>query len=96
MQKYGRTTALTHGTITGINATIIVGYSSGLARFVGQILVESPTAFILPGDSGSLLVSDPGRDPVGLCFAGNASGTMAFANPIGPVLSRFGVTIDGE
>ncbi len=96
VQKYGRTTALTHGAVTGINASIFVGYTSGTALFVNQIIIESPTAFILPGDSGSLLVSDPGRNPVGLCFAGNANGTMGIANPIGAVLTRFGVTIDGE
>jgi hypothetical protein len=96
VQKYGRTTALTHGTVSGVNATVFVGYESGTARFTGQILVESTGAFILPGDSGSLLVADPGREPVGLCFAGNADGTLGIANPIGPILTKFGITIDGE
>jgi hypothetical protein len=96
VQKYGRTTALTRGTITGINATLVVGYTKGLATFVNQIIVEDDSAFILPGDSGSLLVTDPGRNPVGLCFAGNPSGLMGIANPIGPVLDRFQMTIDGE
>jgi len=97
VQKYGRTTSLTKGTITGINATVNVGYSSGTARFVGQIVVRSSRPFIKPGDSGSLLVTNNSYCyPVGLLFAGNASGTYAIANPIGAVLTSFGVTIDGK
>jgi hypothetical protein len=96
VQKYGRTTSLTKGTITGVNVTIDVGYSSGTARFVGQIIVQSRKAFIKPGDSGSLLVTDPGREPVGLLFAGNSSGTYAIANPIDEVLTALAVTIDGD
>ncbi|MCH7920308.1 MAG: hypothetical protein IIC50_20285 [Planctomycetes bacterium] len=97
VQKYGRTTALTKGTITGINAIVFVGYSSGTARFENQIVVSSSKGpFIKTGDSGALLVTDPDRDPVGLLFAGNRSGKLAFANPIGLVLTAFGVTIDGD
>jgi hypothetical protein len=97
VQKYGRTTSLTKGTITGINATVNVGYSSGTARFVDQVIVSSNKgAFIKPGDSGSLLVANPGRNPVGLLFAGNRSGKIAIANRIDFVINTLGVTIDGE
>jgi hypothetical protein len=95
VQKYGRTTSLTKGTITGINATVIVTYNSGTATFVNQIIVGSPTAFLQAGDSGSLLV-DTNSYPVGLLFAGNSTGTLAVANRIGDVLSSFGVAIDGQ
>ncbi len=95
VQKYGRTSALTKGTVTAINATILVTYSSGTARFVRQIIVTSGTPFLQPGDSGSLLVTNPGRNPVGLLFAASTDGTLAVANPIGTVLSRLGVAIDG-
>lgn len=96
VQKYGRTTSLTKGTIWGINSTVNVMYDFGTARFVNQIVVYSNKPFIKPGDSGSLLVTNPGRNPVGLLFAGNASGTYAWANKIDLILTRFGVTIDGE
>jgi hypothetical protein len=97
VQKYGRTTALTKGKIYAINATVNVSYSSGTARFVNQTWVyNSKVAFIKAGDSGSLLVTDPGKNPVGLLFAGDSSGKYGVANPIGPVLAAFGVTIDGE
>ncbi len=97
VQKYGRTTGLTSGEITGINAIVKVGYSSGTARFVNQIIVEARRPFIKAGDSGSLLVTQSGNNPVGLLFAGgNVNGKLAVANPIEDVLGAFGVTIDGE
>jgi hypothetical protein len=96
VQKYGRTTSLTKGKVSGINATVNIIYSSGTARFVNQIVITGNKGpFIRSGDSGSLLVTNPGRAPVGLLFAGTSSGT-AIANPISAVLVRFGVTIDGE
>ncbi len=88
---------MTKGEITGINATVNVRYSSGTARFVKQIEVVSIKGpFLKPGDSGSLLVTDPGKKPVGLIFAGNRSGKIAIANPIDAVLDKLNVTIDGE
>lgn len=95
VQKFGRTTSLTKGKITGINAMVNVGYSSGSALFVDQIIVEDTSAFIQGGDSGSLLVTDDaGLNPVGLLFAGNSDGTFAVANRIDLVLANFGVTVD--
>ena len=98
VQKYGRTTLLTRGTIFGINATVTVNYgSSGNATFVNQIVVFSFRHFIGAGDSGSLLVTnDSNANPVGLVFAGNSSGTYAIANPINAVLNSFGITIDSS
>jgi hypothetical protein len=96
VQKYGRTTSLTKGRVYAINATVNVGYDTGVARFVGQLVI-TPGNFSAGGDSGSLIVVQGGgndRRPVGLLFAGSPSVTIA--NPIGPVLSRFGVTIDGQ
>ncbi|MHC4337643.1 MAG: Nal1-like putative serine protease, partial [Planctomycetota bacterium] len=93
VQKYGRTTGLTKGNIYLVNATVDVGYDSGIARFVNQIII-TPGSFSGSGDSGSLVVTDPDRSPIGLLFAGSSTHTVA--NPIGPVLTRFGVTIDGE
>lgn len=94
VMKYGRTTEITYGQVTGVNATVKVGYNSGTALFVGQIIVESKKPFLKAGDSGSLVVTDPGRNPVGLLFAGNRSGKLAVANQIDVVLAEFGVTVD--
>ncbi len=98
VQKYGRTTGPTAGTVVVINATVNVGYSSGTARFVGQIVVEgNKGGFLKGGDSGSLLVTnDEWANPVGLLFAAGRGGKIAIANPIDYVLSAFGVAIDGN
>jgi hypothetical protein len=100
VKKYGRTTGLTKGRVYAINATVDVGYDSGVARFVNQIVI-SPGSFSAPGDSGSLVVVDGkgrnkahNRKPVGLLFAG--SDFFTIANPIDSVLDEFGFTIDGE
>jgi hypothetical protein len=89
VKKVGRTSGLTSGTIAGINVTINVGYSHGTARFVNQIYVAS--SLIRSGDSGSLMVTQNGNNPVGLCFAGGSG--SSFANPINDVLSFFNATV---
>ena len=100
VKKYGRTTSQTKGTIFAINAIVNVGYDSGVALFVNQIII-TPGSFSAGGDSGSLVVIDgkgrnknDDRKPVGLLFAGSSSYTIA--SPIAQVLTTFGVTIDGE
>ena len=96
VKKCGRTTGLTKGKIEAINATVNIQYDSGVARFVNQIVI-GPGSFSAGGDSGSLIVGNGGandRKPVGLLFAGSFFYTIA--NPIGPVLTKFGVTVDGE
>ena len=97
VQKHGRTTGLTKGTVAAINTTVNVGYSIGTVCFTGQIVVDgSKGGFIKSGDSGSGLVTDDGNaDPVGLLFAGTRSGKTAIANNIDDVLDAFGVTVDG-
>jgi hypothetical protein len=96
VQKYGRTSALTTGTVTGINAILEVGYESGIAEFVDQVIVQGRKPFLKSGDSGSLAVTSPGRNPVALLFAADNSGKFAVANRIDRVLSRFGATVDGD
>jgi hypothetical protein len=97
VMKYGRTTGLTNGRISAINGAFYVNYGpAGIALFTQQIVIK-PGTFSAGGDSGSLIVIQGGsndRTPVGLLFAGSSSVTIA--NPIGPVLQRFGVAIDGN
>ncbi|MBW8038386.1 MAG: hypothetical protein FVQ85_00105 [Planctomycetes bacterium] len=103
VKKYGRTTGLTKGQVYMLNASVNVNYgNAGVALFTGQIII-TPGSFSAGGDSGSLIVVDDrkgkrsGPDdlkPAGLLFAG--SNTVTIANPIDAVLSRFGVTVDGQ
>lgn len=99
VRKCGRTTGCTSTStsssregITGINATVNVGYSTGTARFVNQIVITKRN-FSAGGDSGSLIVN-LNDNPVGLLFAG--SSTTTIANPISAVLSEFNVSIVGD
>lgn len=97
VQKCGRTTKCTQGTVGAINATVNVNYGeSGVARFVNQVVISGKRgAFSKAGDSGSLIVTDnAAANPVALLFAG--SQTITIGNPIGPVLQALGITIDGK
>jgi hypothetical protein len=103
VKKSGRTTGLTFGKITAVDATIDVGYSqecggggNNVACFKNQILIEAP-AFCAGGDSGSLIVEDVNTNPraVGLLFAGNSNGSLTIANPINAVLNSLGVAMVG-
>jgi len=91
IKKVGRTSSLTTGTVIAVNVTSNVGYSSGTARFVGQIYTSG--GFSRSGDSGSLVVTnDSNNNPVGLLFAGTSRGN-SLLNPIDLVLTRFNATI---
>lgn len=89
VRKSGRTTGLTTGTVTVMDATIEVSYGSGrVARFENQI-VSTPMS--QGGDSGSLVVSAASQQAVGLLFAGSSQATVF--NPIVAVLEALEVTI---
>lgn len=106
VQKYGRTTSLTHGIVSAIDVTVEVCYESTgghctkSAYFYDQIQI-APPGFSGGGDSGSLIVTDDGYNkPVGLLFAG--SDTVTIANRIDRVLNilsgtaNVNLTIDNE
>jgi hypothetical protein len=89
VKKCGRTTELTTGTVTGVNVTVFVQYSSGIARFTGQIQTGPMSS---PGDSGSLLLrNNSAANAVGLLFAGSSNSTIY--NRIQEVLSAFNASI---
>ncbi len=79
VQKFGRTTRHTVGTVTQVNATFSVsGYPGGSAVFIDQVAITADSgSFLEGGDSGSGLVSIDGK-AVGLCFAGST--TIGIAN----------------
>ena len=103
VQKMGRTSCLTTGTIAALDANVTVNYSDvpkhpRLANFINQILVTgsvlTPT-FGAAGDSGSLIVSqDDCPQAVALLFAGNGNG-LTIANPITSVLSATNTSMVG-
>ena len=79
VRKSGRTSGLTAGTITGLDAVVQVDYNGRIAVFRHQLVSNMLSK---GGDSGSLVVDDRER-AVGLLFAGSAVNTLI--NPIAEV-----------
>jgi hypothetical protein len=92
VKKFGRTTSLTNGNVVAINVQVVVQYTSTQFGWFTQQIQITPSGFSRAGDSGSLIVTRTGNKPVGLLFAGGGGSTIA--NPIGPVLNRFALTVD--
>jgi hypothetical protein len=99
VQKSGRTTGHTTGSISSISTTVSVRYpkscgSGGgtLFTFTNQVVVNSST-FSAGGDSGSLIVSNNAScpQPVALLFAGSSTSTIG--NPISLVLQRLSTSL---
>ena len=83
--KAGRTTGVTRGRVISVNATVLVLFPEGPARFRHQILTTFMSA---GGDSGSLLM-DRHLSAVGLIFGGSPFVTVA--SHIADVESALGV-----
>jgi hypothetical protein len=95
VQKSGRTTGHTTGTIGSINTSVSVQYQLQCGRgrkytlsYTNQVVINS-SSFSGGGDSGSLIVTNAScAHPVALLFAGSSSDTIG--NPIGEVLTKLG------
>jgi len=94
VRKRGRTTGVTVGTVTSTDATLVLDYRDGLGVRVlrNQLRIEAVGGDMMGdyGDSGSVVVDADNR-VVGLYFASNLSGAVAFANPIARVLDELDV-----
>lgn len=98
--KIGRTTGLTIGEVVamevdGIRVMMDANGYGRTALFNGQIVVAGRGGrFSKGGDSGSVVFSHPGEQPVGLLFAGSdrpygdGFGPPTFANPMELVLAE--------
>jgi hypothetical protein len=88
VRKSGRTTGLTEGKVTAIDAVVEVDYGGArTAVFRGQIVSDLLSQ---GGDSGSLVVDSRSR-AVGLLFAGGPTTTLI--NPIGAVMQALDLSI---
>ncbi len=87
VKKYGRTTKLTKGKITQVDASVKVQYTNQSAWFADQLITTDMSD---GGDSGSLVVSRDDNKAVGLLFAG--SDTMTVINRIQNVFSSLGIS----
>jgi len=89
VRKSGRTTGLTTGEITVMEATVTVSYGPGKDAMFENQLIMGPMS--QGGDSGSLIVAAGSLQAVGLLFAGSEQSTIA--NPIQAVMSCLDVTL---
>ena len=96
VQKVGRTTGVTTGTITDIDADVDVEVASGgggsTFHHEGQIEFEGDDGMIQRGDSGSLLLEMNGN-VVGLCYAGAEDGDKGDACHIQDVLNALDINL---
>jgi hypothetical protein len=90
--KSGRTTGLSCGSVQSTNTSVKVQYQQGCNQgkkftitYTNQVVVGG-SGFSAGGDSGSLIVSQSGKRPTALLFAG--SSTTTIGNPISDVLSQ--------
>lgn len=97
--KVGRTTGLTTGIVRAVGVDgVPVTYDGGVVYLDDQIEIDGEAGpFSRGGDSGSLVI-DASNSPVGLLFAGSEQGGatghgVAYANPLGPVLEAFDMTL---
>jgi hypothetical protein len=96
VRKRGRTTGLTYGKVTSVDASVTINYGDGLGSHTlkNQIRVEpDPTKsaqFSDHGDSGSVVV-DANNMVIGLLFGGSSVAT--YANPIQFVLDELNVDL---
>ena len=101
VEKMGRTTCFTTGTISSISGNFKINYGGGkVAKFINQIVIKGPpppSNFGGSGDSGSLIVTQATcPQPVALLFAGSGDQTQTLANPITDVLDGLKITMVGS
>ena len=95
VQKSGRTSGLTTGTITDVDADVDVASASGGSdtfHHEGQIEFEGDEGMVQAGDSGSLLLDGNGN-VVGLVYAANGDGDKGDACHIQDVFNALGINL---
>ena len=92
--KNGCSSEATIGIVTDLGANISVQYEPfpAGAEMINQVAIRGISgSFSLPGDSGSLIVTNATKQPVALLFAGSSDSSITFANPIGAVIAALGI-----
>jgi hypothetical protein len=92
VEKVGRTTSYTQGTISDVSAHVQVDYDNVTMDFDNIVVVNgSNGSFSAAGDSGSLIVDQASKRGTALLFAGSSQFTLA--NKLELVLGALGVMI---
>jgi hypothetical protein len=97
VKKVGRTTSLSHGTIQAkISTPMALPYNSKHFKSVvwlkniWTVRARLGDVFALPGDSGSLVVTEDGTHAVGVLFAASRPGDYGWIIPMPYVAAAFG------
>lgn len=92
VRKCGRTTGVSRGIVRDVEASVKVRYRKGIARLREQIIVEprDKTLFSDSGDSGSLVIEDSTKQPIGLLCGGTP--THSIVNRLSRVFELLGVS----
>jgi len=92
VEKVGRGTGYTTGTVFDVSATVTLDYELGELKFVDQILIRGVSGvFSEYGDSGAIVVEvDSGR-ATGLLIGGSTE--YSVANHLDDVLTELGVSL---
>jgi S1-C subfamily serine protease len=92
VEKTGRATGYTTGTVFDVSATAAIQFDLGMLTFEDQVLVRGDAgAFSDGGDSGSLIVDRETGRATGLLIGGSPQ--FAIANHIGDVLQALNVKL---
>lgn len=92
VEKTGRATGYTTGTVHDVSATVTVQFDLGRLVFQDQVVVTSDGGpFCDGGDSGSLVVDQQSGRATGLLFGGGRE--FGIVNHLGDVLARLAVKL---
>ncbi|WP_240343753.1 S1 family peptidase [Paenibacillus sp. SYP-B3998] len=94
--KSGRTTGYVTGVVESNNVDVRVSYGGtlGTLLFRNQSVIRGTNGPVsLPGDSGSVWLRARDRFAAALNFAGTIDGMRSISNPIGLVMSTYGVRV---
>ncbi|GIO08335.1 hypothetical protein J31TS6_43630 [Brevibacillus reuszeri] len=95
-KKVGRTTGRVSGVVESIHTDIDVDYGNhaglGTIRFRNQTVIRGTVAVSLPGDSGSVWLTESSY-AAAVNFAGSADGRRSIAFPIQWAMQAFGIRV---
>lgn len=92
VEKVGRGTGYTTGTVVDVSATVSLEYDIGELKFADQILIRGDAgSFSADGDSGAIVVATDSAQATGLLIGGSPQ--FSIANHLADVLTELGVTL---
>jgi hypothetical protein len=99
VKKVGRTTGLTTAVVDG-EVSDPYGVNCNIQDFRAKVwfknfwcLIGTEIPFALPGDSGSLVVTEDGKAAVGLIFSSSPNGAIGHMIPFSHIAKRLGIKL---